>query len=105
MDRDRSIKTLSGIKYLLSSLKGAEKVVIFPEGTYVREEVGAGKKRLIEMILGAQSDLPAPNPVHPDGHSIWKKSGMEEARGNTDRFSPVCGGKDGCESPDPPDHG
>ncbi len=28
------------MKYLLSSLKGAEKVVIFPEGTYVREGSG-----------------------------------------------------------------
>jgi len=67
LDRDRSIKTFSAIKYLLSSLKGAEKVVIFPEGTYVLEGVGAGKRRLIQMILGAQSELRQRIPFIPMG--------------------------------------
>jgi 1-acyl-sn-glycerol-3-phosphate acyltransferase len=75
LDRDRSIKTLSAIKYLLSSLKGAEKVVIFPEGTYVREAVGAGKKRLIEMILGAQSDLKQRIPFIPMGIRYGRRVG------------------------------
>jgi len=75
LDRDRSIKTFSSIKYLLSSLKGAEKVVIFPEGTYVREGVGAGKRRLIQMILGAQSELRQQIPFIPMGIRYGRRIG------------------------------
>ena len=75
LDRDRSIKTFSSIKYLLSSLKGAEKVVIFPEGTYVRERVGAGKRRLIQMILGAQSELRQRIPFIPMGIRYGRRVG------------------------------
>ncbi len=57
LDRDRSIRTFSAVKHLLSSLMANEKVVIFPEGTYVRSRVGPGKSRLIRMILGIQREL------------------------------------------------
>jgi 1-acyl-sn-glycerol-3-phosphate acyltransferase len=57
LDRERSIRTFSSMKYLRSSLKANAKVVLFPEGTYVRGAVGPGKKRLIQMILGVQSEL------------------------------------------------
>jgi 1-acyl-sn-glycerol-3-phosphate acyltransferase len=67
LDRERSIKTLTSLRYLLSRLRGAEKVVIFPEGTYVRGEVGSGKSRLLQMILGFQSKLDQPIPFLPVG--------------------------------------
>jgi len=67
LDRDRSIKTLSALKYLISRLKATEPVVIFPEGTYVRGEVGSGKSRLIRMVLGIQSELKQQIPFIPMG--------------------------------------
>jgi 1-acyl-sn-glycerol-3-phosphate acyltransferase len=67
LDRDRSIKSFSAIKYLISCLKATEAVVIFPEGTYVRGEVGSGKNRLIRMILGIQSELRQRIPFIPMG--------------------------------------
>jgi len=78
LDRDRSMTTFSSMKFLLSSLKANEKVVIFPEGTYVRGAVGAGKNRLLRMILGTQSELREPIPFIPmgiryGGRSGWRK--------------------------------
>ena len=67
LDRERSIRTLTSFKYLISRLKADEKVVIFPEGTYVRGSVGSGKSRLIQMILQFQSELKAPIPFIPVG--------------------------------------
>ena len=67
LDRERSIKTLNSFKWLLSRLKAAEKIVIFPEGTYVRGAVGSGKSRLLRMILGFQSELNHPIPFVPVG--------------------------------------
>jgi 1-acyl-sn-glycerol-3-phosphate acyltransferase len=67
LDRERSIRTLNSFKYLISCLKADEKVVIFPEGTYVRGSVGAGKSRLIQMILQFQSELKGPVPFIPVG--------------------------------------
>ncbi len=56
-DRERPIKTLTSVKDLFSRLKASEKIVVFPEGTYVRGETGAGKSRLIQTILGFQPEL------------------------------------------------
>jgi 1-acyl-sn-glycerol-3-phosphate acyltransferase len=67
LDRERSIRTLNSFKYLISRLKADEKVVIFPEGTYVRGAVGSGKSRLIQMILQFQSELKDPIPFIPVG--------------------------------------
>src|SRR5512137_1997094 len=41
LDRERPIKTLTSVKDLFSRLKASEKIVVFPEGTYVRGETGA----------------------------------------------------------------
>jgi 1-acyl-sn-glycerol-3-phosphate acyltransferase len=76
LDRDRSIRTFNAMKYLLSSLKAAEKVVIFPEGTYVRRAVGPGKNRLIQMILGIQSDLKERIPFIPMGIRYGDRVGL-----------------------------
>jgi 1-acyl-sn-glycerol-3-phosphate acyltransferase len=57
LDRERSIRTLTSFRFLLSRLKAAEKVVIFPEGTYFRGVVGSGKNRLVQMILKSQPEL------------------------------------------------
>jgi 1-acyl-sn-glycerol-3-phosphate acyltransferase len=75
LDRDRSIKTLSAVKFLLASLKAEEKVVLFPEGTYVRGAVGSGKNRLIQMILGIQSELKERIPFVPVGIQYGGRSG------------------------------
>jgi 1-acyl-sn-glycerol-3-phosphate acyltransferase len=75
VDRDRSIRTFSAMKYLLSSLKENEKLVLFPEGTYVRGAVGAGKNRLIQMILGIQSELKRPIPFIPMGIRYGERKG------------------------------
>ena len=76
LDRDRSIRTFNAMKYLLSSLKAAEKVVIFPEGTYVRGAVGSGKNRLIQMILGIQADLKERIPFIPMGIRYGDRVGL-----------------------------
>jgi len=67
LDRERSIRTLNSFKYLISRLKADEKVVIFPEGTYVRGSVGSGKSRLIQMLLEFQAELKGPIPFIPVG--------------------------------------
>ena len=67
LDRERSIRTFSAMKYLISCVKSTEAVVIFPEGTYVRGEVGLGKSRLIRMVLGVQSELKQKIPFIPMG--------------------------------------
>ncbi len=75
LDRDRSIRTFNAVKYLLSSLRANEKVVIFPEGTYVRGLVGPGKSRLIRMILGIQSELKNEIPFIPVGIRYGERGG------------------------------
>jgi len=67
LDRDRSINTLTSFRYLFSRLRAAEKIVIFPEGTYFRDRVGSGKSRLIRMILRFQSKWKKRIPFIPVG--------------------------------------
>lgn len=67
VDRRRSIRTLDSFKNVLSLLKAGERIVIFPEGTYFREVVGAGKSRLLQMILGFQKELNHRIPFVPVG--------------------------------------
>lgn len=75
LDRERSVRTLNSIRYLLSRLKAAEKVVIFPEGTYFRDVVGAGKNRLVKMILRFQSVLGERIPFVPVGIRYGERMG------------------------------
>jgi 1-acyl-sn-glycerol-3-phosphate acyltransferase len=67
VDREKSIRTLDSFKVLIGLLKANEKVVIFPEGTYFRDIVGAGKSRLLQMILKFQSELKSRIPFIPVG--------------------------------------
>jgi 1-acyl-sn-glycerol-3-phosphate acyltransferase len=71
-----SLLGFNAMKYLVSSLKAAERVVIFPEGTYVRRAVGPGKNRLIQMILGIQSDLKERIPFIPMGIRYGDRVGL-----------------------------
>ena len=75
VDRKQSIRTLDSFKALVSLLRAGEKIVIFPEGTYVRNGVGSGKSRLLEMILRFQSELGYPIPFIPVGIRYGRRSG------------------------------
>jgi 1-acyl-sn-glycerol-3-phosphate acyltransferase len=75
VDRKHSIRTLDSFKYLLSLLRGGEKIVIFPEGTYFRNGVGSGKSRLLQMILRFQSELKHPVPFVPVGIRYGERMG------------------------------
>jgi 1-acyl-sn-glycerol-3-phosphate acyltransferase len=69
VDRKQSVRTLDSFKTLVSLLRAGENIVIFPEGTYFRNEVGSGKSRLLQMILKFQSELGYLIPFIPVG--IW----------------------------------
>jgi len=75
VDRKQSIRTLDSFKALVSLLRAGEKIVIFPEGTYVRNGVGSGKSRLLQMILRFQSELGYPIPFIPVGIRYGRRSG------------------------------
>ncbi len=74
-DRERPIKTLTSVKDLFSRLKASEKIVVFPEGTYVRGVIGAGKSRLIQTILGFQPELKERIPFVPMGIRYRERAG------------------------------
>ena len=75
VDRKQSIRTLDSFKVLVSLLRAGEKIVIFPEGTYIRNGVGSGKSRLLRMILKFQSELGYPIPFIPVGIRYGERSG------------------------------
>jgi len=75
LDRERPIKTLASVRDLSSRLKASEKIVIFPEGTYVRGGVGQGKSRLIQTILGFQPELRERIPFIPMGLRYGERTG------------------------------
>jgi 1-acyl-sn-glycerol-3-phosphate acyltransferase len=75
VDRKQSIRTLDSFKTLVLLLRAGEKIVIFPEGTYFRNEVGSAKSRLLQMILRFQSELGYPIPFIPVGIRYGEKSG------------------------------
>jgi 1-acyl-sn-glycerol-3-phosphate acyltransferase len=75
VDRKQSIRTLDSFKVLVSLLRAGEKIVIFPEGRYVRNEVGSGKSRLLQMILRFQSELGYSIPFVPVGIRYGERSG------------------------------
>ncbi len=75
VDRKQSIRTLDSFKVLVSLLRAGEKIVIFPEGKYVRNGVGSGKSRLLQMILKFQSELGYSIPFIPVGIRYGERSG------------------------------
>ena len=75
LDREQPVKTFSSIRELLARLKASEKIVIFPEGTYVRGAMGSGRSRLIQMILSFQSELKQSIPFVPMGIRYGERRG------------------------------
>jgi 1-acyl-sn-glycerol-3-phosphate acyltransferase len=75
VDRQQSIRTLNSFRSLLSLLRAGEKIVIFPEGTYFRDGVGAGKSRLLQMILSFQDELKYRIPFVPVGIQYGERKG------------------------------
>ncbi len=75
VDRQQPIRSLNSFRSLLSLLRAGEKIVIFPEGTYVRDEVGSGKNRLLQMILSFQSELEYKIPFVPVGIRYGERRG------------------------------
>ncbi|MCX8118026.1 MAG: 1-acyl-sn-glycerol-3-phosphate acyltransferase [Desulfobacterota bacterium] len=78
VDRERTIRTLRSFKRLLALLRAKEWIVIFPEGTYFRDRVGAGKSRLLQMILRHQAQLNRPIPFVPVGIRYGEKIGWRK---------------------------
>jgi 1-acyl-sn-glycerol-3-phosphate acyltransferase len=58
LDRNRPQATLSTFRTLQSILRRQEQIVLFPEGTYVPDDVGPGKHRFIQLLLRLQKHLP-----------------------------------------------
>jgi 1-acyl-sn-glycerol-3-phosphate acyltransferase len=75
VDRQQTIRTLNSFRSLLSLLRAGEKIVIFPEGTYVRDGVGLGKNRLLQMILSIQTELKYKIPFIPVGIRYGERVG------------------------------
>jgi len=75
LDRERSIRTLDSFRYLFARLRAAERIVIFPEGTYFRGQVGSGKSRLVQMILKYQQESLLPVPFIPVGIRYGERVG------------------------------
>jgi len=74
--RERPRATLSSFKRLLPLLRDRAVIVLFPEGTYILGGVGAGKHRLIQMLLGLQEHRGmAPLPFVPVGIRYRKRPG------------------------------
>ena len=75
VDRQQTIHTLNSFRSLFSLLRAGEKIVIFPEGTYVRDGVGLGKNRLLQMILSFQTELKYKIPFVPVGIRYGERVG------------------------------
>lgn len=75
VDRQKTIRTLDSFKTILSLLKTGERIVIFPEGTYFRNIVGAGKGRLLQMILKFQEELKQKISFVPVGIRYGERKG------------------------------
>ncbi len=98
VDRAQSVRTLDSFKSLVSLLRAGEKIVIFPEGTYVRNGVGSGKSRLLQMILRFQSELGCSIPFIPVGIRYGERSGWRR-RVEVSIGSPLFGEKDSDAAP------
>ena len=75
VDRKESIRTLKSFKTLISLLRAGEKIVVFPEGTYFRGEVGSGKSRLLRMVLRFQTEWKTLVPFIPVGIRYGERVG------------------------------
>jgi len=74
-------------------MRAGEKIVIFPEGTYFRHEVGSGKSRLLQMILRFQTELGNPIPFIPVGIRYGEEVRLEKTGGSMHRSPSFCSGE------------
>lgn len=75
LDRKSTIKSLESFKKILKLLRVGEKIVIFPEGTYFRNELGPPKTGLLQMILRYQEDMNHDIPFIPMGIRYGERTG------------------------------
>jgi len=75
LDRTKTIRSLGSFKAILNLLRYGERIVIFPEGTYFRNELGPPKTGLLQMILKSQKDLNYYIPFVPIGIKYGEKIG------------------------------
>lgn len=74
VDRQSPAATLSSFRALLLLLQQRAALVVFPEGTYVRGQVGPGKHRLLQLLLKLQkADGLGPLPFVPLGISYYSR--------------------------------
>ncbi len=57
LDRRQPIKSRDSFRYVDYLLQRGEVIVLFPEGTYFPDSMGAGKYRLIEKMVALQEQL------------------------------------------------
>ena len=57
LDRQQPIKSRDSFRYVDSLLQRGEVIVLFPEGTYFPDTMGAGKYRLIGKMVALQEQL------------------------------------------------
>jgi 1-acyl-sn-glycerol-3-phosphate acyltransferase len=57
LDRQKPIKSRDSFRYLDYLLLHGEVIVLFPEGTYFPDRLGAGKYRLIEKLVSLQEQF------------------------------------------------
>ena len=57
LDRQQPVKSRDSFRYVDYLLQRGEVVVLFPEGTYFPDTMGAGKYRLIEKMVALQEQL------------------------------------------------
>jgi 1-acyl-sn-glycerol-3-phosphate acyltransferase len=57
LDRQQPVKSRDSFRYIDCLMQRGEVVVLFPEGTYFPDSMGAGKYRLIEKMVALQEQL------------------------------------------------
>ena len=51
LDREQPLKSRGSIRAMIEFLKNGEAVVIFPEGTYYKNQMGPGKTGMLRLII------------------------------------------------------
>ncbi len=57
INRLEPVKTLGSFRYVEKLLKTGEKIILFPEGTYYPDAIGAGKHGFVQAILHFQKRM------------------------------------------------
>ena len=75
LDRSRPARSRSTYLKLLNKLSEGEGVVVFPEGTYYKDQVGPGHEGLVRMLLSNSDTL-----IIPAGIRYRREKSRMEAR-------------------------